>query len=163
MSVQGRRAASDTPARYASATQHRLAWFRLFTVLAIGSIVITYTRVHDSLEEVRSRRAGRALVCDVRLAELQDEARAALEAARRAVARDICKAIDAADVVRCLVRARAYVDNPRNRGQHMYTTGPIDSCQVRIEADGPRAIRFTQVRAPGSPLRTFSIRVDRPQ
>lgn len=46
------------------------------------------------------------------------------------------------------------------RRQAAYTAGPIDSCQVRVEADGPRAIRLSQIPLPGAPMRTLVVRVE---
>jgi hypothetical protein len=110
--------------------------------------------------QVRERAAARVAACDRLFVALRDEAAVELGTAVGRRTDGSCNEIDVDGVVRCLVRRHLDDDNPRNRNLRAYTTGPIESCQVRVEADGPGAIRFSQVVVVGAATRTFSVRVE---
>ena len=132
----------------------------LLTIVTLGVAAIVYVRAHDPLVEAQRRQAARQSVCDARFVALKEETVDELKTTMLPARDGFCQEIEAEGVSRCLLRRHTAEDNPRNRNQAAYTVGPIDSCQVRIEADGPRAIRLSQIPAPGAPLRTFSVRLE---
>lgn len=132
----------------------------LITIVTVGVGAIVYVLAQDPRIETQRRQAARQSVCDAHLVMLAEEAAEELKTVMLPAHDGFCHEIEAEGVSRCLLRRHVDEDNPRNRNQAAYTVGPIDSCQVRIEADGPRAIRFSQIPAAGAPLRTLVVRVD---
>ncbi|MFN7953390.1 MAG: hypothetical protein U0610_16820 [bacterium] len=143
-----------------STTNVKTDWLGLLTIVTVGVGTIVYVLAHDPMVEARRRQAARQSACDAHLVVLAEEVAEELKTVVLPARDGFCHEVEATGVIRCLLRRHVDEDNPRNRNQAAYTAGPIDSCQVRVEADGPRAIRLSQIPLPGAPMRTLVVRVE---
>ena len=68
-----------------------------------------------------------------------------------------CHVTDATGVVECALRKHVDEDNPLNKRQRAYVWGSPQPCQVALTPSDRNGVVFSQVPAPGSATRTFSI------
>ncbi len=145
------------------------AWLRLVkwlesrrVSLSMAVFVVTWSMVSfTSLTSMLGTGdPARQSTCDDVYTALSDEAKRELVTAIRNEGGGMCGAMSTSEVVSCLLGRHTDEDNPRNRKQAAYTAGPPAACQVQIEAEDARTIRFSQPTDASGAIRSHSIRVD---